>query len=141
MGGVSSQPINWLAIPIPSLRDFYTCRRHLTRRIAPLHARRALHGTTCPYPVPTGLLHGATAPLHDAKRPYTRQRRHYTAAPPPLEVSKKLACQPPPTFKNSAPKNIFPQIRPYFGKVPNSLSISNLASRAPQPPMLGGSKP
>ena len=52
----------------------------------------------------------------------------YTAAPPPLEVSKKLACQPPPTFKNSRPKNFFPQIRPYFGKVPNNLSINNLAS-------------
>ena len=63
------QPMNWLATHIPSLRDFYTCLRHLTRRnsaltrpagalhgaSAPLHARRALHGTTCPYLVPAGL--------------------------------------------------------------------------------------
>ena len=46
--------MNWLAIQIPSLRDFYTCRRHLTRGSAALHARRA---------------------LHDAQRLYTRQRR------------------------------------------------------------------
>ena len=137
--------MNWLAIPIPSLRDFYTCRRHLTRRIAPLHARRALHGTTCPYPVPTGFYGGKAAltrrnaPLH-ARRALHGGQAALTRRNAPL-LSKKLACQPPSTFKNSAPKNIFPQIRPYFSKVPNSLSISNLASRDPQPPMLGGSKP
>ena len=57
--------MNWLATHIPSLRDF-------TRDIV------ALHGTTCPYLVPTGLLHGATRPYTVRQHPYTPERP-YTA--------------------------------------------------------------
>ena len=95
----------------------------------------ALHGAAEPLPVPTGLLPVPKA-LYPLRSSLTRREAPFA----PL-VSKKLACQPPPTFKNSRPKNIFPQIRPYFDKVPNNLSINNLASRDPQPPMLGGYKP
>ena len=39
------QPMNWLATPIPSLRDF-------TRGIIVFHARRALHGGNAALHVP-----------------------------------------------------------------------------------------
>ena len=90
------QPMNWLAIQIPSLRDFTRqcrltrCDSSLTRReaslhsgFAALHARRALHDAKRPYTPEgpytlrssltraKGTLHGATAPFNAATPPYS----------------------------------------------------------------------
>ena len=55
------QPMNWLATLIPSLRDFYTCLRHLTRRNSAL--TRCVSALTRAY----GTLHAAPAGKHTAE--------------------------------------------------------------------------
>ena len=50
------QPMNWLATHIPSLRDFYTCRRHLTRSNAALHATQSPYTPKGPYTAQCALI-------------------------------------------------------------------------------------
>ena len=87
---VITEPMNWLATIIPSLRDFYTvrqhpytCRKHLTRCGAALPARQGLtrgeaaftrraSALTRAY----GTLHGGNAALHGSgTSPHKKKRR------------------------------------------------------------------
>ena len=82
LGDVASQPMNWLATLIPSLRDFTRCEA-------------ALHGTTCPYLVPT-------APYTAQQRPYT-PRRGFTRCASTLTRHNVPLSRPYGTFTPSFP--------------------------------------
>ena len=62
--------MNWLAIIVSSLRDYYPRHRRFTRREASLHSDAvALHVPKAPYTARSALPRGFAA-FHDAQRPY-----------------------------------------------------------------------